>query len=127
MEQDDGTFKVSLPMSGEKKFPIIDANADTGMLSTLQSAKVLVWKGIELIVVGHLTKALVQVAPSINLLGATSMICWNEYCEIWSQNGVKCTFATLDRKVLEDTIGLIVKEIADMFQGSEYLTANLLF
>ncbi|KAM0123685.1 hypothetical protein ACHAP3_010940 [Botrytis cinerea] len=30
-KQDDGTFKLYLPMDGERKFPIIDPNADTGM------------------------------------------------------------------------------------------------
>jgi hypothetical protein len=28
---EDGTFKVSLPMSGDKKLPMIDPTTDTGM------------------------------------------------------------------------------------------------
>jgi hypothetical protein len=30
-KMEDGTFKVSLPMSGDKKLPIIDPTTDTGM------------------------------------------------------------------------------------------------
>lgn len=29
-KQEDGTYKMSLPMSGDAKFPIVDPNADTG-------------------------------------------------------------------------------------------------
>ena len=74
----------------------------------------------ELIVGGRLTKALVQVAPGIHLVGASSVINWNEWCEIWSRvNKVKCIFDRLDRKVFEDTMGPLGGEIADMFQVSE--------
>ncbi|KAG9250041.1 uncharacterized protein F5Z01DRAFT_731162 [Emericellopsis atlantica] len=94
-KQEDGTFKLSLPMSGDKKFPIIDPNADTG----------------------HLTKALVHVAPGTHLVGATSMISWNEWCEAWSrQTKAQCKFEKLDRKVLEEIMGPLGREIADMFQ-----------
>lgn len=33
-KQADGSFKVSLPMSGDKKFPIVDPNSDTGKSRT---------------------------------------------------------------------------------------------
>jgi hypothetical protein len=32
-KQDDGTFKASLPMSGDRKFGMVDPRADTGMYS----------------------------------------------------------------------------------------------
>ncbi|KAG9187862.1 hypothetical protein G6011_05733 [Alternaria panax] len=93
-KQADGTFKVSLPMDGDKKFPIIDPNADTG----------------------RLTKVLLQVAPGTHLLGATSMITWNEWCKMWSRVArVECSFERIPRKVLDD-MGPLGREIADMFQ-----------
>ncbi|EXM15787.1 hypothetical protein V3481_006651 [Fusarium oxysporum f. sp. vasinfectum] len=104
-KQVDGTFKISLPMSGEKEFPIIDPNADTGCMA----------------------KALVQVAPGTHLVGASSMISWNEWCKVWSsQTEVQCTFERLDRKVFEDTMGPLGREIADMFQASKYLIVQCL-
>lgn len=29
-KQDDGTFKLQMPMGGERKIPVVDPNADTG-------------------------------------------------------------------------------------------------
>jgi hypothetical protein len=62
-------------------------------------------------------KGLVQVGPGTHLVGATSMITWDEWCEIWSRvNGVKCTFERSDRSLLEDAMGPLGREMADMFQ-----------
>ena len=35
-KQDDGSFVVSLPMSGDRKIPIVDPSADAGQQPTLQ-------------------------------------------------------------------------------------------
>ncbi|USP81338.1 hypothetical protein yc1106_08612 [Curvularia clavata] len=94
-KQADGSFKVSLPMSGDKKFPIIDPNSDTGVL----------------------TQALLKIKAGTHLVGASSMISWIEWCKIWSSTtGVECSFETIDRKILEDAMGPLGREIADMFQ-----------
>ncbi|KAH7073089.1 hypothetical protein BKA63DRAFT_446388 [Paraphoma chrysanthemicola] len=89
-----GKFKVSLPMSGGKKFPIVDPNSDTGVLA----------------------KALLQVKAGTHLVGASSLLSWTDWCDIWSTiTGVECTFETIDRKILEDSMGPLGREIADMF------------
>ncbi|KAH6625540.1 hypothetical protein C7974DRAFT_455741 [Boeremia exigua] len=94
-KQADGSFKVSLPMSGDKKFPIIDPNSDTSVL----------------------TQALLKSKAGTHLVGASSMISWIEWCRIWSSTtGVECGFETIDRKILEDAMGPLGREITDMFQ-----------
>ncbi|KAH6721802.1 hypothetical protein BKA61DRAFT_628064 [Leptodontidium sp. MPI-SDFR-AT-0119] len=99
-KQEDGTYKLSFPMDGEEEFSIIDPNADTG----------------------NLVKGLFQIAPSTHLVGATSMITWDEWCKIWSRvNEVNCTFERLDRSLLEDAMGPLGREIADMFQYMDEL------
>lgn len=62
-KQEDGSYKVSLPLGGDVKFPMVDPNADTG----------------------RLTKALVDVPAGKNLVGAGSVVTWNEWCENWSK------------------------------------------
>ncbi|KAF2714812.1 NAD(P)-binding protein [Pleomassaria siparia CBS 279.74] len=95
VKQKDGTFKVSMAIGGDVKFPMVDANADTGQL----------------------VKALVEVAPGKHLIGAGSYLSWIEWCEIWSKvNGVTCTFERTDRKVIEDAMGPVGVEFADMLQ-----------
>ncbi|KAH7117829.1 hypothetical protein B0J11DRAFT_93179 [Dendryphion nanum] len=97
-KQEDGTYKVSIPLGGDVKFPMVDPNADTGAL----------------------TKALVEVPAGKNLVGAGSVLTWNEWCENWGKiNGVKCTFERMDRKVIEQILGTSGREIADMFQYTE--------
>jgi hypothetical protein len=117
-KQQDGTFKLMLPMSGSKRFPVVDPNADTGELSHIYHIR------LECIstndqTLGRLVQALIEREPGIHLVGAASMSSWDEWCRVWSKvNNVDCRFERLDRKVFEDTMGSVGREFADMFQVS---------
>jgi hypothetical protein len=50
-------------------------------------------------------------------VGAGEVLSWNEWCAIWAKhNGVKCSFERKERKEMEDAMGPIGREFADMFQ-----------
>ncbi|KAF2477402.1 NAD(P)-binding protein [Lindgomyces ingoldianus] len=94
-KQENGTYKVSLPMGGDRKFPMVDPRADAG----------------------HFTKALVELPAGKNLVGAGSLLSWNDWCQIWGKiNGVTCTFERTDRKYMDENMGSFGRELADMFQ-----------
>ncbi|KAF2270297.1 NAD(P)-binding protein [Lojkania enalia] len=91
---EDGSFRMEFPMSGDKKFPMVDARRDTGQF----------------------VKALLEAPAGTNLMGCGSYLSWNEWCSLWSRLlGVNATFHTCDRKVWDD-MGPFGREIADMFQ-----------
>jgi hypothetical protein len=55
--------------------------------------------------------------PGKNLVGAGEVLSWNEWCAIWAKhNGVKCAFERKERKEMEDAMGPLGREFADMFQ-----------
>ncbi|CAO2651638.1 Nn.00g042080.m01.CDS01 [Neocucurbitaria sp. VM-36] len=95
-KQEDGTFKVSLPMSGDRKIPIVDPVADTG----------------------NFVKTLVDLPPGTNLSGAGSYMSFNEWCAVFSEvNNVTCSFEQIPRKALEDSMGSMYGlELGDMFE-----------
>lgn len=71
-------------------------------------------------ITGPFVKALLELPPGTNLVGAGSLISWGEWCSIWGRiNGVECTFERQDRRVLEGAAGVAGREIADMYQFFE--------
>lgn len=69
---------------------------------------------------GPFVKVLLDLPPGMNLVGAGSLISWGEWCDIWGRaNGVKCTYERQDRQVIEDSAGVVGREIADMYQFFE--------
>jgi len=95
-KQEDGSFVVSLPISGDKKIPMVDPVADTG----------------------HFTKALVELSPGKLLSGAGSYISFDEWCDTFGKvNNVKCVFKKMPREAMEAAMGpLYGPEIADMYE-----------
>ncbi|KAF2112574.1 hypothetical protein BDV96DRAFT_601973 [Lophiotrema nucula] len=93
-KQEDGSYVMMQPMSGTSKIPMVDPNADTG----------------------NFVKALTEVSPGKNLVGAGSRASWDEWCALWGKhNGVKASFQQIPRKFLDD-MGDFGHEMADMLQ-----------
>jgi hypothetical protein len=70
--------------------------------------------------IGNFVKALVEVEPGKNLVGAGEVLSWIEWCAIWAKhNSVKCSFERKERKELEDSMGPVGREFADMFRYME--------
>lgn len=67
---------------------------------------------------GNFTKALVEVPPGKNLIGAASELSWKEWCELWGKaNGKTCRFEESNPRELEEALpGGLGKELADMFR-----------
>ncbi|KAI4629791.1 uncharacterized protein J4E87_002978 [Alternaria ethzedia] len=95
-KQEDGSFVLSLPMSGDRKIPMVDPVADTG----------------------RFTKALVDLPPGTLLSGAGSFISLGEWCDIFGKvNNVKCVFKQIPREAIEEAMGPVYgPEIADMYE-----------
>ncbi|CAN9297446.1 unnamed protein product [Alternaria alternata] len=95
-KQEDGTFVVSLPISGDKKIPMLDPVADTG----------------------NFTKALVELSPGKLISGAGSYISFDEWCDTFGKvNNVKCVFKKMPRDAMEAAMGPVYgPEIADMYE-----------
>ncbi|KAF1847355.1 NAD(P)-binding protein [Cucurbitaria berberidis CBS 394.84] len=95
-KEEDGSFKVSLPMSEDRRIPIVDPVADTGSF----------------------VKTLVDLPPGQNLLGAGSYMSFNEWCTIFSKaNNVTCSFEQMSRNVFEDAMGPVFGlELGDRFE-----------
>jgi len=95
-KQEDGSFVLSLPMSGDRKIPMVDPVADTG----------------------RFTKALVELPPGTLLSGAGSFISLGEWCDIFGKvNNVKCVFKQIPREAIEEAMGPVYgPEIADMYE-----------
>ncbi|KAF2015460.1 NAD(P)-binding protein [Aaosphaeria arxii CBS 175.79] len=97
-KQEDGSYQLGYPLGGDVKFPMVDPRADTGVF----------------------VKALVEVAPGKNLVGAGNAITWNEWSQLWGKHhGVACTYAKTDPKELETHYGSFGQELADMFAYME--------
>ena len=67
---------------------------------------------------GHFTKALVDVEPGKDLIGAGSFLNWKEWCEMWSKHtGKTIVYEEADPMELENAMpGGMGKELADMFR-----------
>ncbi|PSN73911.1 NAD(P)-binding protein [Corynespora cassiicola Philippines] len=94
----EGVFKLQAPQSGERKFPLVDVEADTGSF----------------------VRALVASPPGQNFVGASAYLNWNEWCAIWARvHGVELSFERLPYEVLENSMGPLGREMADMFRYIE--------
>ncbi|KAJ4178296.1 hypothetical protein NW755_013308 [Fusarium falciforme] len=96
LQQPDNTFIWSAPGNPDTPVAQVDARHDTGLF----------------------VKALTQVGPGKNLLGASGFLSWNEFAALWGKvHGVQCRFQRLDRAVLENAIpGGVGEELADMYE-----------
>ena len=95
---DDGVYRWSLPVGGERAIPFVDPVADTG----------------------RLTKALVQLPAGTHLVGAGSKMSFDEYAALWGRlNGVEAIFERQDPSILEEAMGSFGKEIIAMFDYIE--------
>jgi len=95
---EDGKFTMQMALSGDKKVPQVDVNKDTG----------------------RFVQALLAIPPKVNMMGAGSLISWNEYLAIWSRvNKVHVEYQQIDRAALEQMLGTVGREFADMFQYIE--------
>lgn len=53
-------------------------------------------------------------------MGCGSKLSWNEYCALWSRaNNVKASFEPSDGKLMEQYMGSVGRELAEMFQYME--------
>ncbi|KAF3034436.1 hypothetical protein E8E11_002686 [Didymella keratinophila] len=85
-------------MKEDAPLPFVEPNADTGSF----------------------VKALLEVPPGTNLVGAGSLSPWGEWCKIWGRmNEVECTLERQDRRVIEETAGVVGWETADMYRFFE--------
>lgn len=110
----DGVYKVYLPMNGDVPLPFVEPHVDTGETSSHHSIRKANLS------TGRFVKALFDLPPGTNLVGAGSLISWVDWCNIWGRvNGVKCTFERQDRRVIEDAAGVVGREIADVYQFFE--------
>ncbi|KAF2678185.1 NAD(P)-binding protein [Lentithecium fluviatile CBS 122367] len=95
---EDGRYKLQIAMSGDRNFPMVDVNKDTGTF----------------------VRMLLSLPPNTNLMGCGSLLSWNTYCAIWSRvNNVPVDFEKIDGSVLEQTLGTVGREFADMFRYIE--------
>jgi hypothetical protein len=94
-KQDDGTYRMDQAMSGTRKVPMVDPNADTG-------AFVL---------------ALLAAPAGTHLVGAGSLMSWNEFVELWGKkHGVEATYQQVPRAWMDENMGTVGREMADMLQ-----------
>lgn len=73
---------------------------------------------------GNFVKALVKLPPKTNLMGASDLATWKEWCEVWGKvNGVQCNYEEMDPAELEPMfeaagLGRFGKEMGDAFRVS---------
>lgn len=63
-----------------------------------------------------MVKALVELEPGKNVMGAGSYLSWNDWAQIWGRvNEVTCKYEQEDRKIIKEKFGGYGQELADMF------------
>ncbi|KAF2027601.1 NAD(P)-binding protein [Setomelanomma holmii] len=93
---EDGSFKVSIPVDGDRKIHMVNPAADAGSF----------------------VKALVELLAGRHLVGAGSYISFNEWCDTFSKvNGRRCVFERMADRNYEELMGPVVGlELEDMFK-----------
>ncbi|KAF2735962.1 NAD(P)-binding protein [Polyplosphaeria fusca] len=97
-KQDDGTFCMEQPMRGDRKVPMVDVNADTG----------------------RFVDALVRAPAGTHMVGAGSVMSWDEFVGLWgARNGVVAAYRQVGREGMEEGMGSVGREMADMLEYIE--------